>query len=98
MDEWLRKGMSTHFLAKLAQLSAGFRSVLKFPVLSTSDACSWNDALLHIFEVMLCGLFWIFYISLPEVNQGTRILITCDVSSTKRGVWKFHKSSIVSDK
>ena len=35
-NEWLLKAMRTHFLTKPAQLSVDFRSVRKFPVLSSS--------------------------------------------------------------
>ena len=57
VNEWLVKAMSTHCLAKSAQLSICFRSVLKFSVLSSSGAYNWNDSMLRIFEVMLCVFF-----------------------------------------
>ena len=74
--------MSTHFLAKPAQLSAGIRSMLMFRVLSSSGPYDWNVALLRIFEVMLCVFLWNFCISRSEEKESCRTLLQFDVSPT----------------
>ena len=79
VNEWLVNAMSTYFLAKPAQLSGGFRSAHMFPVLSSSGAYNWNDALLRIFERTLCVFFWSFCISFSEEKKSCRTLLKCDV-------------------
>ena len=77
VSEWLLKAMSTHFWAKPAVRLLQKRAEVS---LSSSNAYSWNDELLRIFEVMLCVFCWIFCISLSEYMKYCRIFLTCDVS------------------
>ena len=78
---------AVRWLQKLAQISR---------LVFSSDAYNWNDALLRIFEVMLCVFSWSFCISFSEEKKRCRTLLPCDVLSTNPGVWKSRKSVSVS--